>query len=82
MVILNIFLAQKSFKYFRRKTLFNLTNFKIRVSVEWGGALFDCLFDVNFEYVFLKKYLHDFEYKNMFRISMALAFDFTYGVFL
>jgi hypothetical protein len=28
-------------------------------------------------YVFLKKYLHDFQYKNMLRISMALAFDFT-----
>jgi hypothetical protein len=28
-------------------------------------------------YVFLKKYLHDFQYKNMLRISMELAFDFT-----
>jgi hypothetical protein len=28
-------------------------------------------------YVFLEKYLHDFRYKNMLRISMALAFDFT-----
>jgi hypothetical protein len=47
--------------------------------MEWGGgaALFDCLFDVSFEYVFLKKYLPYFRYKNMFRISMALAFDFT-----
>jgi hypothetical protein len=28
-------------------------------------------------YVFLEKYLHDFQYKNMLRISMELAFDFT-----
>jgi hypothetical protein len=32
---------------------------------------------VNFEYVFLKKYLHDFQYENMARLSMVLAFDFT-----
>jgi hypothetical protein len=32
-------------------------------------------------YVFLEKYLHDFRYKNMLRISMALAFDFTLDVF-
>jgi hypothetical protein len=28
-------------------------------------------------YVFLEKYLPDFRYKNMPRISIALAFDFT-----
>jgi hypothetical protein len=28
-------------------------------------------------YDFLEKYFHDFQYKNMLRISMALAFDFT-----
>jgi hypothetical protein len=78
MLILSIFLVQKSPNYFSRKTLLNLTNIKIRVSMEGGGAaLFDCLFDVNFEYVFLGKYLHDFRYKNMLRIRMALAFDFT-----
>jgi hypothetical protein len=32
---------------------------------------------INFEYFFLEKYLHDFRYKNMPRLSMALAFDFT-----
>jgi hypothetical protein len=28
-------------------------------------------------YVYLEKYLLDFRYKNMLKISMALAFDFT-----
>jgi hypothetical protein len=28
-------------------------------------------------YVFLEKYLHDFRYKNMLRISIVFAFDFT-----
>jgi hypothetical protein len=74
MLTLSIFLDQKSSKYFLRKTLFNLTNFKIRDQCGVGGP---GLFDVNFEYVFLEKYLHDFGYKNMFRISMALAFDYT-----
>jgi hypothetical protein len=38
--------------------------------------------NVNIEiYVFLEKYLNDFRYKNMLRISMALAFDFTKDVF-
>jgi hypothetical protein len=60
MLILSMFLDQKSSEYFPRKTLFNFTNFR-----------------VNFEYVFLEKYLHDFRYKNMFRISIPLAFDFT-----
>jgi hypothetical protein len=40
-------------------------------------------YNVNIEtYVFLEKYLHDFLYKNMLRIGMALAFDFTSDVFL
>jgi hypothetical protein len=41
-----------------------------------GGAVVLTLLEY-FEYVFLEKYLHDIQYKNMFRISMALAFDFT-----
>jgi hypothetical protein len=28
-------------------------------------------------YIFLEKYLHDFRYKNMLRISIVFAFDFT-----
>jgi hypothetical protein len=32
---------------------------------------------VKFEYVFLGKYSDDFRFKNMLRISIALAFDFT-----
>jgi hypothetical protein len=41
-----------------------------------GGAVVLTLLEY-FEYVFLEKYLHDFQYKSKFRISMALAFDFT-----
>jgi hypothetical protein len=32
---------------------------------------------VKFEYVFLRKYLDDFLFKNIFRINVTLAFDFT-----
>jgi hypothetical protein len=41
-----------------------------------GGAVVLTLLEY-FEYVFLEKYLHDFQYKNMLRISIVFAFDFT-----
>jgi hypothetical protein len=44
----------------------------------WATKLGSCVGNGNIEiYVFLEKYLHDFRYKNMLRISIALAFDFT-----
>jgi hypothetical protein len=43
----------------------------------WRRRFKNVKFRVNFENVFLEKYLHDFRYKNMIRISMALTFDFT-----
>jgi hypothetical protein len=38
MLILRIFLDQKSSKYFPRKTLFNLTNFKFQCQCGVGGG--------------------------------------------
>jgi hypothetical protein len=37
---------------------------------------------IKFENVFLENYSADFQYKNMLRISLTVAFNFTLGVFI
>jgi hypothetical protein len=50
---------------------------KVKIDGKMGQEFQNPQCPVKFEYVFLRKYMDDFWFKNMFRINMTLAFDFT-----